>query len=96
MLPSSETECVHEWNGQLDSHAPHNLSPPFFNVVAVKVAVGYIIEQHVMRELLADIEALWITDDEELSDSDSEGEEVVTTSNELGLLESYVCSPYNL
>lgn len=80
LLPSSETECVHEWNGQLDSHAPHNLSPPCFNVVAVKVAVGYIIEQHVMRELLADIEALWITDDEELSDSDSEGGEVVTVN----------------
>lgn len=46
----------------------------------VKVAVGYIIEQHVMKELLADIETPWITDDEELSESDSEGGEVVTVN----------------
>lgn len=80
MLPSSETECVHEWNGQLDSHSPHNPFPPFLNMPTVKVAVGYIIEQHVMKELLADIETPWITDDEELSESDSEGGEVVTVN----------------
>ncbi|KAI6146755.1 hypothetical protein BKA82DRAFT_29520 [Pisolithus tinctorius] len=58
-------------------HHAHPI-PPFFNVPTVEVACGYIIEQDVMNELLADIGEPWKPEESEISDL--EGEEVTTVN----------------
>ncbi|KAI6143641.1 hypothetical protein BKA82DRAFT_4359477 [Pisolithus tinctorius] len=44
----------------------------------VKLVVRYIIEQHVIKELLADMEVPWAAEDEEISDLDLEPGEATT------------------